>query len=285
MTATIDHCAIVGLGLLGGSIAKAAKSRGVVGRVTAVGRRPEILEQARQDGCVDAWTLDLREGCAEADLVILATPVATIETLLHGVWDAAGDETLITDVGSVKGSVVDAAEKLAARRPLAFVGAHPMAGSEQSGYRASRPDLFNHALVILTPTERTPLWALKRLTEFWERLGARVASIAPEAHDRIVAHVSHLPHLIAYALVDAIAKAPDSTLDFAAQGFKDTTRIAASDPELWREIFTVNRPALLESLAKFRQSLDELEHLLREEKQTALGHALARIQQIRMELQ
>lgn len=281
----VDQCAIVGLGLLGGSIAKAVKSTGLVGRVTAVGRRPEVLEEARQDGCVDAWSLDLREGVAEADLVILATPVATIETLLPVVWDAVGDETLITDVGSVKGSLVDTAEKLAARRPLTFLGGHPMAGSEQSGYRASRHDLFTNALVILTPTEQTPLWALKRLAEFWERLGARVTSIAPAVHDRIVAHVSHLPHLIAYALVDAVAKAPDSALDFAAQGFKDTTRIAASDPELWREIFMMNRPALLESLAKFRQTLDELERLVREEKETTLGNSLARIQQIRVELE
>jgi prephenate dehydrogenase len=278
---TVDRLTIVGLGLLGGSIAKAAKARGAAGRVTAVGRHSETLETARVEGSVDAWTLDLREGVKEADLIILATPVATIEALLPDVWEAADEEALISDVGSIKGRLTRAAEKLNTRRALTFLGAHPMAGSEQSGYRAARADLFDGSTVILTPTEATPVWAGKRLTEFWERLGGRVTTLAPEPHDRIVAAVSHLPHLVAYALVDAVAKAPDSPLAFAAQGFKDTTRIAASDPTVWREIFLANREAIVESLRGFQRSLDELTCLIHGAEEATLGRELSRIRAIR----
>jgi prephenate dehydrogenase len=278
---TVDRCVIVGLGLLGGSIARAAKSRAVAGRLTAVGRHPDLLEEARLDGSIDAWTLDLRAAVSDADLVILATPVATIDALLPTVWEAAGDETLISDVGSIKGPLVRTSERLASRRALTFLGAHPMAGSEQSGYRASRADLFDGAHVIVTPTETTPPWALKRLTEFWERLGGDVTLMAPDHHDRIVAAVSHLPHLVAYALIDAAAKAPDSALSFVAQGFKDTTRIAGADPQIWQEIFLANRTAISWSLAEFRRSLDELERLMNEQEEATLGRELSRIRNIR----
>lgn len=278
---TVDRLTIVGLGLLGGSIAKAAKARGVAGHITAVGRHPETLETARAEGSVDAWTLDLREGVADADLIILATPVAAIEALLPDVWEAAGEEALVSDVGSIKGRLTKAVEALTARGSLTFLGAHPMAGSEQSGYRAARGDLFNGSTVILTPTETTPVWAAKRLAEFWERLGGRVTTLTPELHDRIVAAVSHLPHLVAYALVDAVAKAPDTPLAFAAQGFKDSTRIAASDPTVWREIFLANREAILEALREFRRSLDELTRLINEAEEATLGRELSRIRSIR----
>jgi len=193
---------------------------------------------------------------------VLAAPVQTLERLLPAVWAAAAPDAVITDVGSTKATIVEAAERLGAGRPLAFVGSHPMAGSEQSGYGVARADLFTGATVIVTPTESTEPRAAKGVTVFWESLGAHVAVLDPRTHDRVVAAISHLPHLVAYALVEAAARAEPSALDFAARGFKDTTRIAASDPDVWREIFLDNRPALRQSLAAFRAALDEVERLV-----------------------
>lgn len=280
----IRRLAVVGLGLLGGSVAKAARERGLAREVVAVGRRMESLAAALSDGVVDHATTDLARGVAGADFVVLATPVLTIEGLLGRVWQAAADGVVITDVGSTKGSIVRAAERLAADRPLAFVGSHPMAGSDLSGYAAARGDLFSAALVIVTPTDGTVPPALKRVSEFWEALGARVSAMDADDHDRAVAAVSHLPHLVAYALVDAVARLDPSFFGVAARGFADTTRIAASDARVWREIFLANRAALGAALAAFRVSLADLEGLVGGGKGEALGGELERIRQLRSRL-
>jgi prephenate dehydrogenase len=280
----IRRLAVVGLGLLGGSVARAARARGLVREVVGVGRRREALDPALAEGTIDRATTDLAEGVGGADLVVLATPVATLETLLPEVWRAAPDEALLTDVGSTKGGIVRTAERLAARRSLAFVGSHPMAGSERSGYAASRADLFEGALVILTPTGETPPLAAKRVAGFWEALGARVMAMEPEEHDRAVAAVSHLPHLAAAALVDAVARLCPGAFEVAAAGFKGTTRIAAGDARLWREIFLSNRPALAEALGAFRAALADLEELVASGDAEGLERALERIRQIRSRL-
>ena len=258
----IQRLTVVGVGLLGGSVAKAARARGVAREIVGVGRDAGRLRPALVEGAIDHATTDLVAGVREADLVVLAVPVQTLERLLPAAWAAAAPDALITDVGSTKATIVEAAERLAAGRPLAFVGSHPMAGSEQSGYGVARADLFTGATVILTPTESTEPRAVKGVTVFWESLGAHVAVLDPRTHDRVVAAISHLPHLVAYALVEAAARAEPSALDFAARGFKDTTRIAASDPDVWQEIFLDNRPALRQSLAVFRAALDEVERLV-----------------------
>lgn len=280
----IRRLAVVGLGLLGGSVAKAARERALAREVVAVGRRMESLAGARQDGVVDHASTNLEEGVAGADVVVLATPVATLEALIPQVWRVAGDDTLVTDVGSTKASIVRCAGSLVADRPLGFVGSHPMAGSELSGFRAARADLFQGALVIVTPTEWTDPSALKRVSEFWEALGARVTSMDPDEHDRAVAAVSHLPHLVAYALVEAVVRVGPSSFGVAGRGFKDTTRIAASDARVWREIFLSNRAALDEVLGAFRASLAELEKLVLTEDGPALEQALGRIRQTRSHL-
>jgi prephenate dehydrogenase len=258
----IQRLSIVGVGLLGGSVAKAARERSLAREIIGVGRDAGRLRPALADGTLDHATTDLAGGLTGADFVVLAPPVQTLERLLPAVWAAAAPEALITDVGSTKGSIVTAAERLAAERPLAFVGSHPMAGSEQSGYAVARADLFVGATVIVTPTETTEPRAVKSVTVFWEALGAHVAVLDPRTHDRVVSAISHLPHLVAYALVEAAVRVDPSALDFAARGFKDTTRIAASDPDVWREIFVANRPALREGLSTFRAVLDELERLV-----------------------
>jgi prephenate dehydrogenase len=277
----IRRLTVLGLGLLGGSVAKAARAEGLAREIVAVGRDRARLEPALRDGAVDHITTDLAEGVAGADVCVLATPVATLAALLPDVWRAAADDVVITDVGSTKAGIVSAAEALVAKRPLAFVGSHPMAGSEQSGYAVARVDLFHGATVVVTPTDRTPPEAVKRVSQFWEALGGRVAVLDPAAHDRAVAAISHLPHLVADALVDAVTRLDPRAFELAARGFKDTTRIAAADPHMWREIFQENQAALGAALAAFRRSLDHLEALVDAGDAARLEAELARIQGIR----
>ncbi len=261
----IRRLTIVGLGLLGGSLAKAARAESLAREIVAVGRRVGSLEPALADGAVDRITTDL-------------------EAQLPAVWRAAAEGALVTDVGSAKARIVRAAEALATKRPLAFVGGHPMAGSNLAGYGVSRADLFRGALVILTPTERTSVDALKRASELWEAVGSRVMSLDPVTHDRAVAAVSHLPHLVADALVAAVARMDPQFFDVAARGFKDTTRIAASDPVMWRDIFDQNREALAEALAAFRAALGDLESLVRSGDGARIEAELERIRALRERL-
>jgi prephenate dehydrogenase len=280
----IRQLTIVGLGLLGGSVAKAVRARGIAERIVAVGRRAGGLEAGRRDGVVDVVTTDLQSGVRHADFILLAAPVAAIEAMLPEVWQSARAEPTVTDVGSAKAAIVRTAERLATERPLAFVGSHPMAGSEQSGYAVARADLFDGATVIITPTERTEAPAVKRVTQFWERLGARVTPVEPDAHDRVVAAISHLPHLVADALVGSVTRLDPAALELVGRGFRDSTRIAASDPRVWREIFVTNRAALAEALAAFRSVLSSLEAMIAGDEGDALERKLAEIKALRERL-
>ena len=280
----IRRLSLVGLGLLGGSVAKAARGLRLADEIVAVGRDRERLEPALRDGMVDRVTTDLADGVAGADFCLLATPVATLAALLPAVWASLPADAVLTDVGSTKAAIVRAAERLGEARPLAFVGSHPMAGSEQAGYRVSRPDLFRGATVILTPTERTDSHAVKRVGAFWEALGGRLVTLDPLTHDRATAAISHLPHLVADALVDAVVRMDPRFFEVAGRGFKDTTRIAASDARVWREIFQENRVGLTEALGAFRAALDHLEGLLAAGDVPAIEGALDRIRRVREEV-
>jgi len=280
----IRELAIVGVGLLGGSVAKGARLGGLARRIVGVGRNADRLRPAVDDGTLDLAVTDLDAGVREAEVIVLAAPVLAIEGLLERVWRAAPAGALVTDVGSTKRHIVRSAERLAAARPLAFVGSHPMAGSEQAGYRVARADLFRGATVVVTPTEATELAALKKTTEFWEALGARVTALDPETHDRTVAAISHLPHLIACALVDGAERVEPAALELAARGFRDTTRIAAGDPDMWTEIFLANRDALSASVAAFRLALADLERVITAGGADALRAELARIKAARERL-
>jgi prephenate dehydrogenase len=274
----IRRLAVVGVGLLGGSVAKAARAHALAAEIVGVGRHAGRLEAARRDGALDHVTTDLAAGVRDADVVVLAPPVGVIVTLLGEVARASGPETIVTDVGSTKAAIVRAAEGLGRRRPLRFVGSHPMAGSDRSGYRHARADLFRDATVVVTPTELSEPAAVKTVSAFWEGLGAgRVVTLDPDAHDRAVAAISHLPHLAAMALVDAVDRFEPSAFDIAARGFRDTTRIAASDPIVWEEIFLANHDALGRSLVAFREALAELERLIAAGDGAALRAAIARI--------
>ena len=280
----IRRLCIVGPGLLGGSVALAARARRLAGEIVVVGRSEASVAPAVRAGAADRGTTDLAAGLRGADFCVLATPVATLERQLAAVWAAAEPGTVITDVGSTKGRIVATAERLAGQRPLDFVGSHPMAGSERAGFAEARADLFVAATVILTPTERTAPAALGRVRAFWEAVGGRPALLDPLTHDRATAAVSHLPHLVADALVDAVLRMDPAFLDVAARGFRDTTRIAASSPPVWREIFQDNRAALAEALAAFRKSLDHLEAVIALGDAAAVEAELDRIKQHREKL-
>lgn len=280
----IRRLCVVGPGLLGGSIALAARARGLAAEIVVVGRSEASVAPAVRARAADRGTTDFAAGLRGADFCVLATPVATLERQLAAVWAVAEPGIVITDVGSTKGRIVATAERLAAERPLDFVGSHPMAGSERAGFGEARADLFAGATVILTPTERTAPAALGRVRAFWDALGGRVTVLDPLTHDRATAAVSHLPHLVADALVDAVLRMDPAFLDVAARGFRDTTRIAASSPPVWREIFQDNRAALAEALAAFRKSLDHLEAVIAMGDAAAVETELERIKQHREKL-
>jgi prephenate dehydrogenase len=259
-------------------VAKAARVRGLAHEIVGVGRDTQRLQPALEDGTLDRATTDLSAGVRGADFVVLAAPVKTIEGLLETLWPAADADALITDVGSTKRSIVAAAQRLAAGRPLQFVGSHPMAGSEQSGYGVARSDLFSGATIIVTPTDTTAPAAAKGVGAFWEALGAgRVLSLDPATHDRVVAAISHLPHLVACALVDGVERLDPAAFEVAARGFRDTTRIAASHPEVWAEIFLANREALGSAAREFLRALAELTKAIDTGDAAMLRAALTRI--------
>jgi prephenate dehydrogenase len=281
----IDRLAIVGVGLLGGSLAKAVRAHALAREIVGIGRDRSRMQAALGDGALDRATTDIAEGVAGAERIVLAAPVLANETLLTRVWQAAPSGAVVTDVGSTKRGIVAAAERLAARRcEVHFVGSHPMAGSERAGYSVARVDLYQGATVVLTPTETTDSAAAKSIAELWSALGARVVVLDPATHDRAVAAISHLPHVAAWALVDAVVAFEPDALQIAARGFKDTTRIAASDPDVWREILVDNREAVQASLRAFRQALDDLEALVVSGDGVALTAYLARMKATRERL-
>ena len=278
--AMLSRLAVVSLGLLGGSVARAARARGLAREIVGVGRTPGTLARARAAGVVDRTTSDLASGVRDAELVVLCAPVGILPGMVRAAWPHLAPGAVLTDVGSVKAPVVAAAEACPPG-PGAFVGGHPMAGSERSGFEASRADLFEGRLALLTPTARTPAAALARVGAFWEALGGQVRLLAPEVHDRGVAAISHLPHLAAYALV---AAADEEALPLAAAGFQDTTRVAASPEALWTDIFRENREALLAVLGGYRALLAEWEGLVRRGEWEALEAALAHARERREKL-
>ena len=277
----IGRLVVVGVGLLGGSVALAARASGVAREIVGVGRDRQRLEGPLRAGLVDRIATDVAAGVDGADCVVLAATVGANERLLESIWARVPAGALLTDVGSTKRRIVTAAERLAAGRPLAFLGSHPMAGSEKSGWQVARADLFRGATVIVTPTDATEPRAIKGVSALWEALGARVSALDPETHDRTVAAISHLPHVAAWALVDAVGRFEPGALAFAARGFKDMTRIAASDPPMWRDVLLDNADAIRASLGAFRAALDELERLLAADDAAGIEALLARLKSTR----
>jgi len=249
--------AILGPGLIGGSLALALAERGLADRLVIYARSPHALDAIRLAGVDAELTGNPSEAVREADVVILCVPIEAMGPLVTECLEAFKPDALVTDVGSVKGSVDAALEPLLRGHAL-WIGSHPMAGSEQSGFVAARPDLFENAAVILTPTPQTVPAALERAETFWKALGGRLYTMAPADHDLAVADISHVPHLLASLLV---ANANPNSLPLAGGGFRDTTRIAAGSAELWTEILWANRDALAKHCHAWSNQLAEIQRL------------------------
>ncbi len=268
----LDKVTVIGLGLIGGSFAKAIKERGlsqqIVGFDTSVG----TCQIAIQNQVIDYSTTSLVEACQNADLIVLAIPTLAVEKLLPQLAELDLGKAVITDVGSVKGNIVNAVRLAMPDQLSIFVPGHPIAGSERSGIEAANSELFVNHKVILTPNDQTSLTALQLVTSIWQTLGADVEQMSVEHHDEILAATSHLPHLLAYGLVDCLAKNHDN-LDifrYAAGGFRDFTRIAGSDPIMWHDIFLANKKAVLAILDSYMQELNELYKAVEEKNGTEL---------------
>ncbi len=256
----IEKMCIIGVGLIGGSFALALKEAGLVGEVVGVGRGVENLQKAVELGVVDRYTTNAPEGVADADLIFLATPVLAIAGVMEQIAGHLKKGAILTDGGSVKGAIIDAVEPLLPD-DVHFVPGHPIAGTEHSGAEAAFATLYRDRRCILTPTINTDNEALATVQALWQAAGSEVVVMEVEKHDRVLAAISHLPHMVAYALVVAGSsydRYEENILEYSAGGFKDFTRIASSDPTMWRDIALSNKEALIEMMSHFERFFAEL---------------------------
>lgn len=256
----IERLAVIGVGLIGGSLARALRAAGEVGDVVGCGRSVANLEMAVDLGVIDRFSHDPAEAVQGADMVFLAVPLGAMQATFAAVKGHLRDDAVLTDGGSVKGSVVEDARSAFGEVPTRLVPGHPIAGTEHSGVEASFSDLYHNRRVILTPLADTDPDALEKVIRMWRICGAQVTSMAVAHHDEILAATSHLPHMLAFGLVDALAgmRENDEIFRYAAGGFRDFTRIASSNPVMWRDICIANRESLGEVLRKFSDEMVEL---------------------------
>jgi prephenate dehydrogenase len=256
----INKLTILGVGLIGGSLAKALRAGGQVGEVTGFGRSLGSLDMAVELGVIDRAAINPADAVREAEVVVLAVPVGSMAELLETIAPALPDGAVVTDVGSVKGGVVQAARVYLGAKFRHFVPGHPLAGTEQSGVGAAIEDLYSGRRVVLTPEPDTDTADVAKVTAMWQAAGAEVVKMSVADHDRVLAASSHLPHVLAYTLVDMLVRRDDHREVFAcaAGGFRDVTRIAGSDPVMWRDICLANRDAILEVLRQYREELAEV---------------------------
>lgn len=256
---------IIGVGLLGGSIGLAVKRRKLARLTAGFVRRRASLKDCERAGAVDFATTDLHAAVWDADLVILCTPLAQMRSRVRELLPALKRGAIVTDVGSVKASVVRDLESLIQKSGAHFVGSHPMAGAEKTGVAAARADLFDGTVCIVTPTRKTNQPALKKVQQFWTAIGSRVLKLKPESHDALVSRSSHLPHVVAATLASHVLNPanPKQQAALCANGFRDTTRIASGSPEMWRDIALANRRNLAKSLQAFITDLEKIERLVK----------------------
>ncbi len=259
-----EQLGLIGCGLMGGSFALALKRSGLVKRVVGYSKSPSTTDRARQMGVIDVEAPSALLAVSGADIVLLAVPVAATEATFKAIRHLVTPDMLIMDVGSTKRDVVDAARRVLRDQVGGFVPAHPVAGREVAGVENADPDLYAGKQVILTPIERTRTVQLQQAAEVWKALGCHVTSMSPEAHDAAFAAVSHVPHLLAFALINAIVGQPQGKefLSLAGPGFRDFTRIAASEPAIWRDILLANREEVLAQSKVFQRALQAFEHTI-----------------------
>ncbi len=274
----INKLTIIGVGLIGGSLARALRKTGACKEIVGCGRSVVRLQKAVALGVIDRYDTDIATAAAAADMIVLAVPVGSAETVLRQLSGHLDAKTIVTDVGSTKQSVIAAVRAVFGNVPGNFVPGHPIAGTEQSGVEASSAQLFQQRRVVLTPLPETDTRALNKVRAMWQQAGAEVVEMDARTHDEILAATSHLPHVLAYTLVDTLASMElhADIFRFAAGGFRDFTRIAASDPLMWRDICLANRVALLRMIENFSADLNQVAAVLRDEDSAALLAVLSR---------
>jgi len=266
MDSQIKQITIIGVGLIGGSFASALKANGCRAEFVGYGRSAENLQKGVELGIIDRFETSIEAAVAGSELILLAVPVGTMKELLPQLRSAVDAGAIITDVGSTKGSVVDAVRNVFGEVPPRFIPGHPIAGTEKSGVEAAFPELYNNRRIILTPLESSAPEVVKCVRELWEQTGAEVTEMSVERHDNVLAATSHLPHMLAFTLVDTLANLEehDDIFRYAAGGFRDFSRIASSDPQMWHDIALNNRDALLAIMERFQNDLQQLTQLIRD---------------------
>jgi len=284
MSVLFDRVAFIGIGLIGSSLARVMRRDGLVREIVACARRPETLATVRELKLADRVTADPADAVAGADLVVIATPLSAYAEIGRRIGPALKPGAIVTDVGSVKGAAI---RDLRPSLPdtVHFVAGHPVAGTEHSGPESGFAELFDGRWCILTPLPGADAGVVEKLTKLWQATGSKVVTMGPEHHDKVLAIVSHLPHLIAYTIVDTATNLEtdlqSEVIEFSASGFRDFTRIAASDPVMWRDVFLANREAVLEMLQRFTEDLTALQRAIRRGEGDKLQELFTRTRAIR----
>ena len=268
----INHLCIIGVGLIGGSLALSLKQNQYCQRVTGCSRDESHLKRAVELGVIDDFTTDVSSAVKDCDVVVLAIPMGSMQPVLQLIKPALPGNAVITDVGSAKYSLVESAREVFGDVPPGLVPGHPIAGNENSGVEAAMADLYQGRRVILTPHERTDEHALSVIEQMWQACGAEVTHMDAELHDHILAATSHLPHLLAFSLVRELANSPhhDDIFRYAAGGLRDFTRIAESDPVMWRDICLANKEAIMAAIDRYREELDRLQEAVEQSDERTL---------------
>lgn len=274
---------ILGVGLIGGSLALALKEKGLAKIIIGYGRDEKRLKEALKLGIIDRYTLSLKEA-AKSELVVLATPLGIFHRITEEISPFLESGTILIDVGSVKGNVVNSIERIIPEN-VQFIGTHPIAGSDKTGFEHARNNLFQGARVIITPTKNTNQEALKKVTKMWQTIGAFVEYMSAEEHDSIYALMSHLPHLISFCLVNTVESIDKNLIKYAGSGFRDTTRIAKSSPDIWKDILLMNRENILKMLDIFIDKVKEIRnHLSEEQSEDKIVEFILKAKKLREEL-
>src|SRR3989338_8294647 len=263
---TFKRITIIGLGLIGGSLALAIKEKKLAEEIVGVSRRRSTIDRAIKNKIVDSATLDLKDGVKDSDLVVIAAPVLKIVDIAKHITPFLKKGAILTDAGSTKRCIVANIEKIGFKG-ADFIGSHPIAGSEKSGIKSADKDLFKNACCILTKSNYTNPKAIGKVKKFWENLGIEVIIMRPQMHDKALSKISHLPHAVSASLVNSVGQ---SRLDLAAGGFKDATRVASGEPELWRDIFLTNKDNLIKDIGILKKELNKVEAALRNNDQAGL---------------
>ena len=273
---------VIGVGLIGGSIALGMRRLGLADEIVGFGRTERNLKDALRIGAITSFTRRIERAVDGCDLIILAVPVLTMPKLVKSARKYFREGAILTDVGSTKANLIKVIEPMLDER-VEFVPAHPIAGREKSGARYSDPEIFRTRWTIITPARSTTKDSLRKIKQLWEKLGSKVEVMKPELHDRIMAYVSHLPHIVAYSLVGALLEIDQRSplLRFSAGGFRDFTRIAESSPEMWRDICLENREEIIKAIEKYEKEIAKIKHWIRKGKGLELKNFFARCKEVK----